>query len=186
MLQLTVQNKNGEVMASAEAEDRCALVYDKAYEEGDTISMRTSETDVYLVLQLDDALGQAFVYQKTPELKFIIPFEEKRISYSPKAFYGEKHVITVRRATEAEIDMHKNLACNVYDQHGDTGCFPHAHANVETRGEAVLLHVMQLTVIAAMQVTVHGRTNRGELICRMMLKSLLNSAERLKLTVWFS
>ncbi len=137
MLKLEVKNKNGEVLACSEAEDRCALAYDKAYEVGDSLVMSTSETDVYLVLQLDDALGQAFVYQKTPELKYVIPFEEKRVSYSPKAFYGEKHVITVRYATKDEIAMHKNLALNVYDQHGDTGCFPHAHANVETRGESV-------------------------------------------------
>ena len=32
---------------------------------------------------------------------------------------------------------YRNLALNVCDQHGDTGCFPHAYANVETRGESV-------------------------------------------------
>ena len=30
-----------------------------------------------------------------------------------------------------------NLAENVNDQHGDVNCYPHASANVETRGEAV-------------------------------------------------
>lgn len=42
-----------------------------------------------------------------------------------------------RFATEEEIKARRNLAFNPYDEHGDTGFFPHASANVETRGEAV-------------------------------------------------
>ncbi len=139
MLQFTleVQNKDGQVLATAEGNERCTLAYTAAYEEGDRLVFRTAEAGVYVILQLDDALGEAFVYQRTPELVFQIPFGEKHISYSPKAFYGERHVLSVRCATEAEIGMYKNLARNVYDQHGDPGCYPHAHANVETRGESV-------------------------------------------------
>ena len=40
-------------------------------------------------------------------------------------------------ALPEEIAARRNLAFNCYDEHGDTGFFPHAHANVETRGEAV-------------------------------------------------
>lgn len=137
MLQLEIQNKNGEVLASSSHESRCILAYKKAYEEGDKLIMRTSEAGSYLMLQLDDALGEAFVYQKTGELVYTVPFGEKHISYSPKSFSGTGHVLSVRPATEAEIAAKKNLACNVYDQHGEPGCFPHAHANVETRGESV-------------------------------------------------
>lgn len=137
MFKLEIKNKNGEVLACKEAEDRCSLAYDKAYEEGDVIEMTTSETNIFLVLQLDDAMGQALVYQNAPELKYIIPFNEGKRSYSPKSFYGDKHVISVRRATEDEIGVRRNLALNVYDRHGETGCYPHAHANVETRGESV-------------------------------------------------
>ena len=137
MLELAVISQNGEVLAQASNESRCVLAYNNEYQEGDTLVMRTTETNVFLVMQLDDAMGEAFVYQKTPELVFVIPFGEKRISYSPKTFYGNKHVLSVRKATEAEIAMHKNLAKNAYDQHGDPGCFPHAYANVETRGESV-------------------------------------------------
>ena len=36
-----------------------------------------------------------------------------------------------------EIKSYKNLAKNVMDQHGEHGYYPHAYANVETRGEAV-------------------------------------------------
>ena len=47
------------------------------------------------------------------------------------------HIIRARFATPEEIAARRNLAYNPYDEHGDTGFFPHAHANVETRGEAV-------------------------------------------------
>lgn len=136
-LTLEIQDKNGKVLAAKSDAKRVELFYHAAYNEGDTIILRTNEADSFLVLQLDDVLGENFVYQKTNELIYHIPFDEKRISYNPKAFTGELHVLKVRTATEAEIAMQKNLAQNVYDQHGDPGCFPHAHANVETRGESV-------------------------------------------------
>jgi len=36
-----------------------------------------------------------------------------------------------------EINAYKNLALNPFDQHEVSGVYPHASANVETRGEAV-------------------------------------------------
>ncbi|MBR5968638.1 MAG: carbohydrate-binding protein, partial [Lachnospiraceae bacterium] len=36
-----------------------------------------------------------------------------------------------------EINCYRNLALNPFDQHEECGVFPHASANVETRGEAV-------------------------------------------------
>ncbi len=136
-LTLTIQDKEGRVLATQSAADRLTLCYLAPYQEGDTLVLSVAEANCYLMLQLDDVLGENFVYQKTNELVYHIPFGEKRISYNPKAFSGELHVLTVRMATEAEVATRKNLAKNVYDQHGDPGCFPHAHANVETRGEAV-------------------------------------------------
>ena len=58
-------------------------------------------------------------------------------SYSPKSFAGSRHVIRARLALPEEIAARRNLAFNCYDEHGDTGFYPHASANVETRGEAV-------------------------------------------------
>ena len=50
---------------------------------------------------------------------------------------GSRHVIRARLALPEEIVARRNLAFNCYDEHGDTGFYPHASANVETRGEAV-------------------------------------------------
>ena len=50
---------------------------------------------------------------------------------------GSSHYMHARVAREDELKCYRNLAFNIYDQHGDTHCFPHAYANVETRGESV-------------------------------------------------
>ncbi len=134
---LEVQNKEGKTLASAEGENRLVLVYPAQYEEGDNLIIKTSEPKAYVILQLDDAMGEEFVYCKEKEYCFHIPFAEKKTSYSPKTFAGSMHVLTVRCATKAEISAQKNLARNRYDQHENSSCFPHACANVETRGEAV-------------------------------------------------
>lgn len=59
-----------------------------------------------------------------------------RISYSPKVFSGERHYLYAEAAREDEIVAYRNLALNPADQHCDVTFFPHATANVETRGEA--------------------------------------------------
>lgn len=134
---IQVRKKTGEILAAKKAVDECYLVYDHFYEPGDEIVIQSTQKDIYTIVSLDDAMGNAFTYLKTNQLVYQIPFAEKKISYSPKAFYGEKHLISINVATEEEIKNYKNLACNVYDQHGEPGLFPHAFANVETRGESV-------------------------------------------------
>jgi hypothetical protein len=84
----------------------------------------------------DDALGAATVYV-TGDVHYRIPFGERKISYSPKTFSGNRHLITAKLADMTCFGSCRNLAKNVMDQHGETNCYPHASANVETRGEAV-------------------------------------------------
>lgn len=57
--------------------------------------------------------------------------------YSPKVFYGSRHYLNARCAGREEISIYRNLALNVCNQHGDAHCYPHAWANVKTRGESV-------------------------------------------------
>lgn len=137
MLELAVLDQNNRVLSQIEATQGASLVYSAAYKEGDTIVVKCSEAEAYLIIQLDDAIGENFVLLKGGILSYAIPFGEKKICYSPKSFAGDKHLLKVRYATQEEIGCYKNLACNKYDQHGNPSCFPHASANVETRGESV-------------------------------------------------
>ena len=134
---ITVKGLNDTIKAFASGEEQAVLVYEGSYEEGDAIVCKTDEPGGHYVIRIDDCMDESLVYITKPEVMFTIPFGDKKVSYNPKAFTGTKHYLTIRKAGEAEVKQYRNLAVNVMDQHGDTGCFPHAFANVETRGEAV-------------------------------------------------
>lgn len=132
---LKVLDKEGNAVAVSHGEGETYLVCDREYVEGDQLVFEPGESG-YVWLQLDDVLGKSLVYV-TGRVVYPIPFGEKRINLSPKAFAGTKHLLTAKKARDFEVKSYRNLALNVNDQHGDVCCFPHASANVETRGEAV-------------------------------------------------
>lgn len=131
-----ILNADNEPLAAASGENELYMVYHGEYKAGDRIVLE-AEKNHFAVVQLDDAMGEELIFLKEGSISYEIPFNEKRVCYSPKCFLGERHLLTVRDAAEEEISAYRNLARNRYDQHGDTGCYPHAAANVETRGEAV-------------------------------------------------
>ena len=135
-IKLKIENANGEVLAEVADEGGVELCYRAEYAEGDRIVLETGEHNIHVVWQVDDALGGAMCYI-TKDISYQIPFGEKKNVYSPKAFSGQKHYLYARVADEDEIERYRNLAVNVNDQHPETGCYPHASANVETRGEYV-------------------------------------------------
>ena len=133
---LRIVDKNGQILSEATGAEWVTLVYPKSYEEGDSILLSTSEKNLHIMWQVDDALGTAMCYL-TEDVSYAIPFGEKKKVYSPKAFSGDKHYLYARVATLEEVAQYRNLATNVADQHDVKGCYPHASANVETRGESV-------------------------------------------------
>jgi len=137
ILTLKILNKNGNTMSVSRGEDEVNLVFSGVYQKGDRIVLESSVSKGFFVISVDDAMGEEFVYLSKGSLSFSVPFEEQKICYSPKIFLGERHFLTARLARKEEIDTYKNLARNRLDQHEETGCYPHATANVETRGESV-------------------------------------------------
>lgn len=133
---IKIFNKEGKNLAVSRGEEEANLVYSAEYEEGDRIGLEVSEIPAFYWLQLDDAKGGSLVYL-TGNVDYVIPFGEKRINLSPKVFHGKKHLLSVRKARPFEYQGYRNLSKNVNDQHGAANCFPHASANVETRGESV-------------------------------------------------
>lgn len=134
-LTMKIVDASGQELAKAQGEE-VNLYYEKAYQEGDSIILEGVNEGTHIWLQFDDALGKSLVYV-TGTVKFRIPFGEKRLNISPKAFLGEKHLLSARSAREFEIVGYRNLAMNVCDQHNIENLYPHAVANVETRGESV-------------------------------------------------
>ncbi len=133
---LKIMSKSMEALAVSRGETEVNLVYTGEYQEGDTIILEVSEGQHYVWLQWDDAIGKSLVYL-TGNVTYRIPFGDRKINLSPKAFTGKKHLLTAKMAKEFEIQSYRNLACNVCDQHEIEHLYPHATANVETRGEAV-------------------------------------------------
>ncbi len=136
-LKLTIRDKYGNNKCQETGTGQLVLVYEGPYEPGDQIVFETSQPEDYYVLRVDDTMEEAYVYFAEESVVFTLPFDEKKISYNPKSFTGGLHYITMRQAEEYENRCYRNLAKNVMDQHGNPGCFPHVHANVETRGESV-------------------------------------------------
>jgi hypothetical protein len=136
-LTLMIKNQEGEIKAKVTQENSVNLVFKECYQEGDQIVFQTDQVNEYYVIQIDDAMRESLVYITANEFVYTIPFGEKKVSYSPKVFSGDRHLICAGKAYNSEISTYRNLAENSIDQHGNHGCFPHASANVETRGEAV-------------------------------------------------
>ena len=136
-LKLSVRDALGNTICEASGEDFVDLVCLHTYSEGDRIVLESSEKNCYINWQPDDALGSSFVYITDNAVDYVIPFGEKRISCSPKLFMGERHYLYAEAARPDEISAYRNLALNPADQHRDVPVYPHATANVETRGESV-------------------------------------------------
>ena len=131
-IKLKVLNQTGHTLMTCDAGQEVS-----PYQPGDRIAMEISRPGQFCVVQFEDTMMPALIYVAQREINFYIPFGEQAITYSPKSFQGSRHLIRARLATPEELAARRNLAFNCYDQHGDTGYYPHASANVETRGEAV-------------------------------------------------
>jgi hypothetical protein len=123
------------IKAEASANESVYLVYNKKYEEGDKICLY-SDKKGFVVACLEDSIPDVYGYL-TGEYEMLVPFGEKSVSYSPKSFTGDVHLLTARVANNEEVMRYRNLALNPLDCHENIGLFPHAMANVETRGESV-------------------------------------------------
>lgn len=136
MICLKVYDAQNHLLAISRGDDLVNLVLAREYQIGDKISLEVPKQAQFVWLQVDDALGSSLCYV-TGTVDYIVPFAEKRINISPKAFYGNKHLLKAKIAKDYEYTAYRNLALNVNDQHTMKNCFPHAMANVETRGESV-------------------------------------------------
>lgn len=136
-MRLQVQRDNGEVKASAQGERGAVLAWTGEYAKGDVIVVDGLETGHFYQFKVDDSIEEALVYVTKETFVWPIPFYEKKANRNPLSFLGGRHYLSIRSASEAEIKVRRNLALNPADEHDLEGIYPHASANVETRGESV-------------------------------------------------
>ena len=136
-MQLTIKvlDANGEVRGQRIGEEAVCMLFEPEYQQGDSLLIESDVPGSHLLLQLEDTIPPALVYLKGMSYRFSIPFDEKRAVYSTRAFVGKQHLLTVRQAYAEEVEARRNLAYNPMDCHTNNSLFPHAYANVETRGE---------------------------------------------------
>lgn len=137
MITLKIKDKSGAVLAETTHENYAQLVYEASYNEGDIIVLECTEKSSYIKLMLDDTMADTFAFLKDGTYNLTVPFGEACQGYCAKSFTGERHFLSARYATKHEIALRKNLAFNPFDNSKNATLFPHAIANVETRGEAV-------------------------------------------------
>lgn len=136
MLCLKILDNEWKTIAVAKGETEVNLMCARTYQSGDKIVLEASDINEYYWFQVDDAMGKSLIFLKGNAC-YPIPFGADRLNLSPKAFMGDKHLLTARRAKDFEVQQYRNLAYSVVDHHANDAYFPHATANVETRKEAV-------------------------------------------------
>ncbi len=137
IIKLKILNREGHTLAASPAGQSVALVYTGCYQPGDWVALEGDGPALSCEIQLEDSMPAALVYLPEGNLKFSIPPEDARSSYSPKSFSGSVHLIRARTAESPELSRRRNLALNPYDSHTSNGFCPHVLANVETRNETV-------------------------------------------------
>ena len=133
---LSVLDKTGQVRASKTGTEAVSLFYRKAYERGDRIIVETDIPDVFLTLNIDNALAPTIVLLKARSFSFPVPFDDAKTVYAPTAFSGENHRISAHATLTDALAGTRNLALNPTDHGTSRSTYPHAFASVETRGEA--------------------------------------------------
>ncbi|OJG97542.1 hypothetical protein RV18_GL000823 [Enterococcus termitis] len=108
------------------------------YEAGDKIVVTKTGDSPYLAVQLDETLPLSIIYLPQKTWEYEIPMvEAARKASVETAFHSERHHIMVRQAHDFEIENYQNVSFNSHDQKEQSGAYPHAYANVETRDDAV-------------------------------------------------
>lgn len=134
---ITVVNTDGYVIARKTGKESLGLEYESDFSDGDRIVLETTNPGQFIHLKLDEEMPEVLVYLRESKYEFVIPVGQDKVSYSPRSFSQKPHYIHVRNAHPEDVSQRRNLALNPFDQHGNHSIFPHAKANVETRGEAV-------------------------------------------------
>jgi hypothetical protein len=125
--------RGDELLASRTAGGEVLLHFHGVYQPGDLIAFESSSHRI--TAGVDHTVRPARLYLPDKQWTFRLPLEgDLPRSYPPFAFQGEDHLLTL---AEDAGNEYRNLACNPADQRLESGAFPHASANVETRDESV-------------------------------------------------
>ena len=121
---------------SAAGRSEAVLAWAGEYMPGDYFVIEGLIPGHFYDITIDEGVGPALVLAAKDTVRYTIPFYEKKRGHNPLAFVGNRHYARIREADAFELG-YRNLAVNPMDLPETDGLYPHASANIETRGEAV-------------------------------------------------
>ncbi|MFD2728405.1 hypothetical protein [Enterococcus camelliae] len=138
MITLCLKNdKDGEIISHSDSHEVYIALKERSYRVGDVIEIEVAKANQFLWIQIDESFTPSLVYFKKKKWRYPVLLDEQlRRAFTPKFFSGERHYIRAWKPTIEELAMYRNLACNPHDQKEDSGVYPHADANIETRNDS--------------------------------------------------
>ena len=136
---LKLVNQSGAVQKEQSDAQETQLALRHGYALGDYFEVEVDHAPTFLMVSMDESLGESLIYVTEKTWKYVVPFNlQREWPYPAAAFAGSFHYVKARFADESEVTRYRNVLLNMHDQRNDNfGAFPHASANAETRGEYV-------------------------------------------------
>ena len=137
-MKIEVHGAWGDISKAKDAgDDSVVLSWEGEYRIDDYIEFTNLTPNTFYKLKIDSTIEESLIFVTKSSFRYTIPFYEKKTSYNPLSFVGNRHIVSIRKAYDFEVKSTRNLCLNPCDQSMIDGVYPHASANVETRGEAV-------------------------------------------------
>ena len=93
LIHVKILDQAGHALLTCPGAEHVSLVYNAPYKPGDRIAIETGTPGQYLMVQFEDTMAPALLYVTKREINFHIPFGDQAVTYSPKSFAGDCHVI---------------------------------------------------------------------------------------------
>lgn len=133
---LSIINASGQIRLLTEDQNEALLVAPGGFVSGDRIALSAENYPCLLSVALGNGMAPALVWL-TGSVAIEVPDGEGLGSYPSGAFGDSRQRLFARLAHPAEAAGRRNLALNPWDRPDSNDMYPHASANVETRGESV-------------------------------------------------
>lgn len=135
-MKLQIITNNQVVKEENQGIEKVEIDYSEAYEPGDKVKILLEKVPALYRMQLDDSIGEVYVYMTKNVYTYEIPYGEQKSAYPKDSFQDGSHHLYIEPVFDQESYENKNLAYNPYDQKQNCGCYPHVSANTETPGQS--------------------------------------------------
>ena len=134
MVKCVLKDINNDLKVSFTGESVDAF-YDEYYKEGETFTV-SCDTD-FVKVSFDESQVLSIIYVPTHEFTYTVPIGKAITAYDGQSWSKKGHKIVVCEVSEEEAYGLRNIALNSVDFAVNQKTFPHAEANLVTRGDPV-------------------------------------------------